>query len=857
MNPEFRARAEALFEQALELDPTSRARWLDERVRQEEDPAVVEQVRRLLEAHRKGSPLLDRGVGRVELPPAERASPPRPIGPYRLLGEIGRGGMSVVYRAERADGQFRSRVAIKFLRGDLDAEELHARLAAERQILAALDHPNIARLLDGGVTDEGRPYLVMEYVDGVPIQEYVTTAGLDVESRLRLFLDVARAVQHAHGRLVIHRDLKPSNILVTPDGRVRLLDFGIAKVLDVRGVGLARSDAPRTRTGHRLFTPEYASPEQIRGEPAATSNDVWALGVLLFELLVGARPFDLDDCTPGEGERRILEAEPPRPSQVAGTPILRRRLQGDLDRIVAMALRKDPARRYLSVEQLADDVVHHLEGRPVRAQPDTFGYRLGKFLRRHRVESAAAAVVIVAVVGGVAAALWQAGEARRERDRAAQEALRSEAVAAYLLDLFQAADPWEVPADRLSARELLSRGTRRLEELPADPLLRARLLLAIGQTWLQLGDARSASPLLEEALELRRAALGEDHPETGEARLALGELLRREGRLPQAEALARQVLDAGAGLENRALSLLGFIHTGMGRTDDARRDFEEELARLEVAGLADSEEAGHALVNLAAIHRRQARYAEAEAFLRRALAHRREHLGPDHPLAAVAMARLAGLLSEHMGRPDEAAPLFEAALEIQARVLGPDHPARIESIGGLALIREGDGDLPAAEALHREHLDIHVVALGTEHPSTLAAREGLADFLARTGRPDSAQAIYAATVPLRRAMQGPLHPSLAGSLLGHGRVLLAQGRVEAAEEAIDEALRIREEVFGPDHALVGLTLAELATARGARGDAAGERELVARGLAILEAFHPPNHPETLALRARHAALAPG
>jgi eukaryotic-like serine/threonine-protein kinase len=868
-DPTFRAQVEARFDEAAELSAAERVRWFERRAA-DTAPEVLDRVRRLLEAHDRGSPILDEGLSRLHLPPPERPAPPRPVGPYRLLGEIGRGGMSVVYRAERADGQFRSRVAIKFLRGDIDAEELHARLAAERQILAGLDHPNIARLLDGGLTDEGRPYLVMEYVEGRPVTTYALEAGLSVEARLALFLEIAGAVRHAHARLVIHRDLKPSNILVTREGRVRLLDFGIAKVLDQGAMGFARGEAPQTRTGMRLFTPEYASPEQVRGEAGATSNDVWALGVLLHELLTGTRPFDLDGCTPREAERRILEDDPPRPSQVVGAPADRRRLQGDLDRIVAMALRKDPARRYPSVERLAEDVELHLAGLPVRAQPDRVSYRVGKFLRRHRVESAAAALVFLTAMGGLAGALWQAAEARAERDRAELAATRSEAAAAYLLDLFQAADPWQLPADRLSARELLARGVDRLEELPGDPLLRSRLLLGIGQTYLQLGDFRAARPLLEEALALRSAALGDHDLLTGEARLAMADLHRRSGELPEAEAVALRVLDdrraSSTGAvpaadrmdhargEAAALSLLGFIRTGLGRTDEAREAFEAELTLYRRVGLGDAPEVGHALINVAAVHRRQARYPEAEGFLREALEHRTTHLGPEHPLTAVAMARLAGLLSEHLGRTEEAADFFTAALELQTRVLGEDHPSRIEPIGGLAMIREAHGDMEGAEALIRESFRIHELGLGAGHPTTMAAAEGLAAFLGRRGRLAAADSIFRATLAARRTDFGDGSPGVAGALTGHASVLLAMGRHDEAAAALEESIRIRQRVYGAEHALVGLALADLARVAAARGDRGGEVELLARAHAILERFHPPGHPETVALAERLASI---
>jgi eukaryotic-like serine/threonine-protein kinase len=863
MDPVRKARIEALFEEALELPPSARDPWLEAACAG--DPALAGEVRALLGAHGRSGGIVDRRL--APPPPPERERAPRPIGPYRILEEVGRGGMSVVYRAERSDGAFRRRVALKVLRGGLDGEELHARLSAERQILASLDHPNIARLLDGGVTEEGRPYLVMEYVDGEPLTGHCDRLRLPVQERLRLFLQVLRAVQHAHARLVVHRDLKPSNILVTAEGQVRLLDFGIAKVLDFRAVDLQGGPLPVTRTGIRLFTPEYASPEQLRGEPASVANDIWALGVVLYELLAGARPFEARDSSPLALERSILEEAPPSPSLRAlngpderagrrslGRQALHRTLRGDLDRIVAMALRKEPDRRYASAEHFADDLERFLDGRPVRAQSDRPAYRMAKFLRRNRLQVTAAALVVLSILGGAGLALQQAAEARRERDRATAAALRSEAAASYLVDLFRSADPWEVPAGRLTAREILARGERRLEGLPDDPLLRARLLLAMGESYGSLRDGRAARPLLEEAVEIRRRELGAGHPETTAALVALADLLSRDGNLAEAEALALQALAAlppstDPRGEAAALEILGFVHTGMGRLPEALSDFRNELEVLRQAGLGDTPEAGHALINVAAVLRRLARYEEAEAQLREAVEHRHRTLGPEHPLTAASLARLGGLLSDQLGRYAEAAGLFERALEIQTRVLGPDHPSRVEGLGGLAAIREALGDVEGSEALLRESLRTHAAGLGPEHPTTMAAAEGLADFLARRGRLREADSIFRETVPARRQALGSGHPSLAGSLGGWGRALVELGRLPEAETAFREAVRIREEVFGPEHPLVALSLVDLARLHQARGEADERERVLLRALGILEAFHPPEHPDLASVRA--------
>jgi len=876
MDRDARARVEALFEAALELPPTARKAWLLEKCGGDE--SLLRAVEGLIRAHGRSGGILDRGVAAAppeagvpqeDHPPPERGRPPRPIGPYRILAEVGRGGMSVVYRAERSDGHFRRRVAMKVLRAELDAEELHARLASERQILASLDHPNIARLLDGGITEDGRPYLIMEYVEGKPLHEHCDDARLSVRARLHLFLEVVRAVQHAHARLVVHRDLKPSNIMVTHEGRVRLLDFGIAKVLDVRGLGIDASGAPLTRTGVRLLTPEYASPEQLRGEPASVANDVWALGVLLYELLTGARPFNGDDRGALALEREILETEPPRASvrvlhgsaeralrRARSPAALHRELRGDLDRIVAMALRKEPERRYVSAEQFAGDVERYLEGHPVLAQADMPWYRIGKFLRRHRFEAAAAAAVLVSILGGSGMALWKAEEARRERDRAEAAALRSEAVSEYLLDLFRSADPWEVPTDRLSARQILARGESRLAALPLDPVLRARMVLAMGQIYQNLGDGAAARPLLEEAVAARMAHLGPEHPATGEALRALAELRRTGGELGLAEELALAALRASRGAvgpedpvgESAALDLLGFIYTGQGRLDDAAASFQAGVDRLRSSGLGDDPGVSHGLVNLGAVRRRQARPGETEALLREALEHRIRTLGPEHPLTALGTARLGGLLWEHLGRHEEAVQLFEEALEIQRRSLGPDHPARAEALDGLAGLHADLGDLERAEHFQRESVRVLTVGLGPEHPNTLGSMDFLANYLLRQGRAAEADSILGITIGVRRRTLGPDHPAMAGALSGWGRVLLEMGRLDDAESAFLEELRIRDVVFGPEHSMYALALLDLSLVAVARGDDRTREALLRRALGILERSLPSDHPETLRVR---------
>ncbi len=436
ITPERWKAVEPLLERVLELEPERRAAFLDEGC--SGDPDLRAAVERLLAACERAEPLLESPAPVVYsalLAPAPEPLAPAVgarLGPWRIVGEAGHGGMGVVYLAERADEQYRQQIALKVLRGGAFDAHLARRFLEERQILASLNHPHIARLVDGGVTEEAVPWFAMEYVQGEPIDRYCDGRRLLVEQRLRLFLDVCDAVQYAHRSLVVHRDLKPSNILVTGDGQVKLLDFGIAKLIEGGQGGGRAGGQEATGTGLRLMTPEYASPEQVRGQPVSTASDVYSLGVVLYELLAAERPYRA-----GSGrdiEQLILEHEPARPSQMAaraGSPPaaargttpdrLRRQLAGDLDTIVLTALRKEPGRRYPSVEQLASDVRRHLEGLPVSARRDTWAYRAGKFVRRSRVALVAGVIGAALALGAVALLALRTSEPRRiELGRATQ-----------------------------------------------------------------------------------------------------------------------------------------------------------------------------------------------------------------------------------------------------------------------------------------------------------------------------------------------------------------------------------------------------------------------------------------------------
>ena len=453
------------------------------------DPGLRGEVERLLAAHaRAGDFIASPAIAAMEQPEARESLADRRIGPYQVLREIGRGGMGAVYLAERADGQYEQRVALKLIKRGMDTEQVLSRFRAERQILASLDHPNIARLLDGGSTDGGVPFFAMEYIEGQPIDTYADRHGLTVEERIGLFLQVCVAVTYAHQHLVVHRDIKPLNILVTSEGTPKLLDFGIAKVLHA-----GADEATSTVTGLRLLTPEYASPEQVEGQHATTASDVYSLGVVLYELLTGRSPYGPRSRSPRDVVDAVRTTDPERPSAVGGTEKLRRRLRGDLDVILLTALRKESARRYQSVEQFSGDLRRHLDGLPVRARPDTFRYRAGKFVRRNRAAVVAAALVALALVGGTVATAWQAREARAAQARAERRFADVRRLAnAVLFDYHDAIRDLRGarPVRERLVRDALGYLDNLAQEAHEDPSLQRELAGAY-KRW---GDLQSSAP---------------------------------------------------------------------------------------------------------------------------------------------------------------------------------------------------------------------------------------------------------------------------------------------------------------------------------------------------------------------------
>lgn len=748
------------------------------------------------------------------------------IGAYRIVRSLGQGGMGEVFLAERADDQFRQQVAIKLVRRGLLSRHAQGRLRLERQILATLDHPNIARLLDGGTTPEGTPYIVMEYIDGAPIDLYCDGRKLSIEARLALFQTVCSAVHRAHQNLIVHRDLKPSNILVTADGVPKLLDFGIAKWLDDRQL---MHTLAVTQADFRVMTPDHASPEQIRGDPITTASDIYVLGVLLHELLCGFKPFALRGNRFGELERAICEDEAPTPSamvqaarssksyeieQVADqrstTPArLQRQLSGDLDKIVAMAMRKEPERRYSSVEQFAADIDRYRQGLPVLASADSWSYRAAKFTRRHRAGVGLVAAFLALLISFSITTLVQAKRVAHQRDvaeiqRAAAESerTRAEAVLQFLVDSFRLADPSRARGKDITAKEILDTGARRVSnELRGQPGLQATLMDTIGTVYLGLGELDQAQPLIEQALSIRREALGPESLDVARSLFSLNRVYGERGDLDRAQQLARQSLAltqelTGAdSLETaRTLCQLGVIEHRRGQLATAEQLFQKCLD-VRVGRLGKNHEQVTApMDNLASIAQDRKDFATAERLAREALAIDRETRDEDHPLYARHLLILAFAL-QGQGKAADARPLYQEAIQLLERVVGGAHPDTINAMNNFGDFLMERGELDEAQRIFEEVLardrrlrpDHAYVGHDLGSLGSIALRKK--DYTTAELRFREALDIYRKTLP-------PGHGYAAATLSRLGLALLELKRPREAEAAVSEALEIWEKAYG-------------------------------------------------------------
>jgi non-specific serine/threonine protein kinase/serine/threonine-protein kinase len=810
-------RLDEIYSAALKQDASRRPEFLRQACG--EDTALRQEIESLLGDERGLGGFLEepalQAAGFGTAAGNERWLAGQTLGPYELLELIGAGGMGEVWLAEQRQ-PVRRRVALKLIKAGMDTREVVARFESERQALALMDHPNIAKVFDAGATPQGRPYFVMEYVRGIPITEYCDKHRMTLDDRLELFVHVCEGVQDAHQKAIIHRDLKPSNILVSEvDGKPvpRIIDFGLAKATSQP----LTAETLFTQAGAIVGTPAYMSPEQAgsTGADVDTRTDVYSLGVVLYELLVGVVPLDFHKLTLDEILRRLREEEAPRPSTKLGAlgeqsgtaaqnrgsdpPALARQLRGDLDAIALKALEKERARRYATPSELAADIGRYLRHEPVWARPASAGYRARKYVRRHRVGVAVAAGLLLVLVSFGVAQTLQLRRTTRERDRATRERDRADRIAGFMTGMFKVSDPGAARGNSITAREILDKASKEIDTgLSKDPALQAQMMQTMGEVYDNLGLYVQAQSLLTRAVDIRRRVLGPENPDTLTSMSSLGLDLTRQGRFDEAEKSLRGTLD----IQRRVLG----------------REHPDTLTSM---------------TNLAYALDKKGRYAEAEKLYRETLDIRRRVLGPEHPDTLASTNNLAIAFYDE-GRYAEAEKLYRETLAIRRRVLGREHPDTLKSMNNLALDLGREGRHAEAEQLDRETLEIRRRVLGTAYPETLGSMNNLAGVLIDEGHYAEAAQLFRETLDIQRRTLGPENPSTLISMSNLAYALDREGRYAEGLKLHRETLDIRRRVLGPEHpdtATSTYNLACILAREGNRGEALSLlREAVDHGL---------------------------
>lgn len=836
MDAERWSRVQTLFDQCLELDDADRRAFLERAC--DGDEQICTDVLALLQEDARANGFLDSGLAeaaqKIFAQPFSPLSGPQDFGPYRIVRLLGEGGMGVVFLAERAD--LGSSVAIKILRDSWLSPARRERFAAEQRTLAQLNHPGIARLYDADTLPDGTPWFAMEYVEGLPITAYCRENNCSIPQRLELFRAICAAVLYAHGNAVIHRDLKPSNILVKSDGSIRLLDFGIAKHLRPEG-----ATADQTRTLLRLMTPIYAAPEQILGAQVDIRADVYSLGTILYELLAGSLPFNLADCTPAQAERVILEQDPEKPSAVVRrTDAARFREVGkaswdDLDILCLAAIRKDPDRRYRSVEALIRDIDHYLRNEPLEARPDRLTYRLRKFARRNRkalAASVAIAFTLAALVVFFTIRLTSA------RNAALVQAARAQRIQDFTLSLFQGEDKLGGPARDLKAITLVDRGVQEARMLNRDPEVQAEFYQTLGAIYENLGNFDQADSLLQSALQERKSRFGPDDPETAQTLITLGLMRARQGRLADAERLVQQGLE----IDRRrlppsdpriakALFALGFVAEDRGAYKDAIKLLDESV-RLESAAGATPDLAA-ALAELANSHFYTGDYEISEALNRRALAMNRQLHGDRHPLIADTLINL-GAIKFNEARYAEAETFDRQALDINEHWYGPEHPETASSLTvlGQALVYQNRFD-EGEQALNRA-LTIQEHVYGPVHVRVAFVLNELGRLSLEHHDLDQAEARYRRAASIYRSVYGEGHYTVALMVSNLAGVYMARKQYARAEKIYADALDRFTKALSANHQNTAITQIKLGRALIAQNRFADAEPHTLAGYAILQ-----------------------
>jgi serine/threonine-protein kinase len=759
-------RVQDVFHAVADVEPAGQEAALQQACG--DDLLLRDQVRALLAADRDTNGVLDRTLGAVAdgVLGGGHAIPHVTFGPYQATRFLGEGGMGVVYLAQRND--LGSTAAVKVLRDAWLSPARRERFVAEQRTLASLSHPGIARLFDAGTLAEGTPWIAMEYVQGVPLDEYCRARTASLAERLRLLREVCLAVQHAHQNLVVHRDLKPSNILVTADGQVKLLDFGIAKQLEG-----ATTDTPATRTALRLMTPAYASPEQVLGQPVTVQADIYSLGVIAWELCTGRLPFDLSTVTPREAERLIVEAEPARPSSVGAVAGVEANTAtwADLDVLCLRAMQKDPSRRYPSAEAFARDLAHFLAGEPLEARGDSVGYRTSKFVRRHARAIAVAATVLVGAIGLVT---FYTVRVARARDAAVAEQVRAQRIQRFMTDLFRGGDQDAGPSDSLRVITLLEQGLLEARSLDREPEVQADLYETLGGIYQQLGQLERADSLLTTARGLWRQRAGDASRPAARATMLLGELRTDQAQYDAADTLIRGALatlrtlppQPGSEIEvGDALVALGRLLTERGAHDTA-------MMVLDTASV----------------------------LFARVAPDTREHLR--------AMSELANA-QFYAGEYDRADSVNQRVLALTKRLYGERHPLVAEDLMNLGATEQERGNYKESERYFREAIALTTAFHGENHYRTASNVLYLGRSFLLQNRYDEARAAMQRALEIREKVYPPTHPSIANTLNEIGSLAMREERYVDARTTFQRVLAIYQAAYPGLNFRVGVAIANL------------------------------------------------
>ncbi len=855
MRPDRERQALDLFQRLLDADSDEREVLLKE---SGADDEVCARVRALVQADAHAQGLLDKEAGQhlANMSDPDLPSPtvPEQIGNYRIVQTLGEGGMATVYEAQRVGADFEQTVALKLISPLRQSEHWQQRFIQERQILASLQHPNIAILLDGGIADTGQPYFAMEYVSGKPITEYCDERRLGISRRISLMLAVCDAVSYAHRNLIVHRDLKPSNILVDENGQPRLLDFGIAKILTEE----ADDTANRTQTSMRALTPDYAAPEQFVGGSATTAVDVYALGGLLFELLCGHRPFARQGRSALDIEREIRDRGAPTFSDVGQklttqarekTALQRslswRRLQrsisGDLEKIVLKALRREPERRYASVDALAADLRRYLDGQPVQARPDTLGYRLGKLAARHPVGFPLGAV---AIVGLITLSLVATNQARV----AELEAAKANETRDFVTSLFEFAGPDKSLGEQLTARQLLDLGAIRIDQqLAGQPELHAEMTLLLANTYGQLGLYDTAKPFAEQAVGLFQST--DDDGKRFDALLALARLHRQTGTFAEAAEALEQAAALGSGAQDAGLSTLlverGELNREQAQFDSARVLFEQALA-IDRERLAPPADLARDLFRLGTLEFSAGDSNLGLELLREAAAALSGN-GIENTTQYAAIRHDIGVMLIQRGALDDARAMLESVRDLRQQLLGDEHPDLAVTLKELAGIARQQGESEKAESLYLAALAINETILGSEHPETANNLNSLAVFYRGLGRDEIALTYAQRALSGATQAYGEQHPTVGLMTVNVGAMQRMLGRLDEAYASTQAGLDILVAALGENHHLAGVGYNALAGVQHDKGQLSNAEPNYRRALTVFESTAGAKHPHTVSI----------